>query len=162
MTGPPAWRLLLDGVLELLPRLPEVSLGLVDAALGLEPRVADRLADLLLDLAHDFPGLAGRLVPGSHDDSSLIQLRELSGNYTGEQPGAAHSSRAASFSRSWPARARPYRRRPRPAHGSDWPSRSRRSPKVPNVNRPGVRPGSSSSSQRSGVATCAPGRARTV
>jgi pimeloyl-ACP methyl ester carboxylesterase len=59
--------LLLERVLDLVPGLLEVALGLVALALGFHFPVAGRLAQGLLDVALDFRGLVGRLVFRRHD-----------------------------------------------------------------------------------------------
>src|ERR1700722_19691677 len=62
----PGVGLLGEGVLDLLARLLEVALGLVDLALGLELLVAGGLAGLLLGLALEFLGLVICLIGQSH------------------------------------------------------------------------------------------------
>src|SRR5581483_10686355 len=134
--------LLLERVLDLVPGLLEVALGLVGLAFGLQFLIVGGVPHAFLDLALDFGGLVSGLVLGSHD------LHRPSGFPYHFPAGSAQTGSARSFR----ARARLT-----PGTGTpSWPRSSwacRRSRTAPGLNaspatgcprprsaRPGPRP----------------------
>ena len=64
--------LLLEGVLDFVPRLLEVPLGLVGVTFGFQFLIVGGLADAFLDLALDFRGLVSSLILSRHDPGTLL------------------------------------------------------------------------------------------